>query len=226
MAQLATWEAKTDQRIKAINMNRRLKALQDRREADLDRRRGDLSCKLAAEQQVSSPGSASQPWQAEEVPVVDAVQDVMLNWAIEACFWSSLAGPVRPSMQHPELCWGLLPQLQLPAAGGQDLQPPCSASGGAAVRLVRRIALRLLAEDATGNCEEAQQPTPPSPCRHCKRSCSAAAGPLSSAAPSWQSAPARWQPAGRGRGSASPSSCWTSSSRRAATSCVGSRARS
>eukprot|EP00891_Asterochloris_glomerata_P001355 jgi/Astpho2/1355/Aster-x1001 len=51
MAQLATWEARTDQRIKAVNMNRRLKALQDRREADLDRRRQDLACKLAAEQQ-------------------------------------------------------------------------------------------------------------------------------------------------------------------------------
>ena len=100
MAQLATWEAKTDQRIKAINMNRRLKALQDRREADLDRRRRDLSCKLAAEQQVSSPGSASQPWQAEEVPVVDAVQDMMLNWAIQfvpACSTQSCAGGSCPS---------------------------------------------------------------------------------------------------------------------------------
>ena len=79
MAQLATWEAKTDQRIKAVNMNRRLKALQDRREADLDRRRQDLACKLAAEQQVSSTGSASQPWRAREMSVMQAVQDMHLS---------------------------------------------------------------------------------------------------------------------------------------------------
>lgn len=115
MAQLATWEARTDQRIKAVNMNRRLKALQDRREADLDRRRQDLACKLAAEQQVSCTHFASRPWQAKEVSVMQAVQDTLLIGGVQACSWCSLAGPVWPSMS---------PAAPSAVAGG--FYPSCS----------------------------------------------------------------------------------------------------
>lgn len=47
----ANWQLKTDQKIKALNINVRFEALKLRRQADLDRRQAQLADKLAAEEQ-------------------------------------------------------------------------------------------------------------------------------------------------------------------------------
>lgn len=47
----ASWQVKTDQKIKALNINTRFEALKIRRQADIERRQAQLAEKLAAEEQ-------------------------------------------------------------------------------------------------------------------------------------------------------------------------------
>ena len=50
LSAVADWEHKTDNRIKALNVNRRFEALKDRRQANLERRQHELAEKLANEE--------------------------------------------------------------------------------------------------------------------------------------------------------------------------------
>lgn len=50
LSAVADWEHKTDNRIKALNVNRRFEALKDRRQAGLERRQVELTHKLAFEE--------------------------------------------------------------------------------------------------------------------------------------------------------------------------------
>lgn len=50
LSAVADWEHKTDNRIKALNVNKRFEALKDRRQAGLERRQLELTQKLAFEE--------------------------------------------------------------------------------------------------------------------------------------------------------------------------------
>lgn len=50
LSAVADWEHRTDNRIKALNINRRFEALKDRRHADLERRQHELAGKLSSEE--------------------------------------------------------------------------------------------------------------------------------------------------------------------------------